>query len=48
MDSRLVDGDEDEVLLEQVHVTRPRLYPVVLPSVDSGNSEPKTKASPRG
>lgn len=48
MDSRLVDGDEDEVLLEQVHVSRPGLHPVVLPSVDSGNSGAKTEAFPPG
>lgn len=42
-DSRLVDGNENEVLLEQIHVPSPRLHPVVLPSVDSGDSEATLK-----
>lgn len=31
---RLIDGDEDKVLLEKVNVPGPRLHPVVLPFLD--------------
>lgn len=44
-DSRLVNGNKNEVLLEEIHVPSPRLHPVVLPFLDSGDSKPKIKAA---
>lgn len=40
-DSRLVDGNEDEILLEQIHVSGPRLHPVVLPFLDPADGKPQ-------
>ena len=41
MNSRLIDGDKDEVLLEEVDVASPGLHPVVLSLLDPGR-DPST------